>query len=494
MADVYFWQVGVVCSLAMERSLPHQKFLQNQHSQHVNKKGISDSKNKTNIKKKSSIWGDESYDPGTVGAIVTIFYRGGHKNMMETLDLVIENQNHRRALVATLTLLKKTYRETSQMIGNEMLLLRHVWKDLDLSQPNMANEREFATICHKLQWDPPETKDFKAFCKEIREERKKSGSQSPKFKHSLSAQECMRLLQSMKLKRQGGTSPTLDAWKACFGNVNSVNASTILTKFLHGPQKEQTTCDIDDAMDLIAAMNATELGESGSSQGKLSKLQFEEFLRSEWNDLYDPEKRIAVECDDQEPLDRPISHYWINSSQSTFWMASQEPKDTSNNALVASVQAYALALEKGAKSIDLRCCDGPVPSTSDDPFIPMVGVSETKSIISFHSVTMVILRYIKSNPNTFPICINIENYCSMPFQVQMAKTLKTVFGNHLFIPTSIHRSKQLPSPDELLGLVLVNLKRGSYDGADRITKDNFQKTSGVWTVQETGGSDIYAEM
>lgn len=161
--------------------------------------------------------------------------------------------------------------------------------------------------------------------------------------------------------------------------------------------------------------------------------------------------------------------------------------------MVASVESIAIALENGVKSIDLCCVDGPKPSTPADPLIPMVGTADLNSKISFYSVTMVVLRYLKGNPSTYPICINIENKCSAAFQVEMAETLKKVFGSHLFVPTSIHRSKELPSPDELTGLVMVNLKRPPSDD-DETAKEKYQGTSGVWTIEETGGADVYAEM
>lgn len=294
-ADIHFWQIGVVASHAIEQSLPHQKHLHHHASQQATK--LDDVKGEEVIissKSKKSELGDTWYDPSTVGAIVTIFHRTVHS--VETLDLFIENQDHRRALIATLALLHRTYEETSQLIGNEALLLRYIWKDMELSLENMVHEREFHNICHRLQLDPPDNKEYRAFCKEIHEERKKDGTHIAKFKYSLSSGECMRLLRCMKLKRNGGTTPALDAWKACFGNANSVNAMTVLTKFLHGPQKEQSICDIGDAEDLIATMNATDLGEMDQPKSKdsLTKRQFEEFLRSELNDIYDPQRRVLL--------------------------------------------------------------------------------------------------------------------------------------------------------------------------------------------------------
>jgi phosphatidylinositol phospholipase C delta len=500
IADIHFWQVGVVASRALEQSLPYQTKLH--HTPESDAEQVPQPKSKKNLS--PAAVAATSYDPKIEGSIVTIFHHSCHGfGTLETLDLVIENPDHRRALVATLALLKKTYQETSQMTGNETLALRYIWKDMDLSLGcNMVTEREFTTICHRLQMEPPDSREYKDFCKTVREELKtESFVKTPaKYKHALSPENCMHFLQLLKMKRQAGPSPAMEAWKVCFGKANTVNDQTLLDKFLHGPQKEHLSCDILDARDIIGGMNAVEIcGEKTRpllARSTLTKAQFEEFLRSELNDIYDPLMKIAPD-NEQEPLDRPISQYWINSSNNTFLMMSQDKvmginDGTDRPCIVSSVEAYAKALESGARSIELCCIDGPMPLSPVDPFIPMVGAMDHASTITFQSVIMVIRRFLKANERTYPISINIENHCTKPFQVQMAKLLKTVFGNTLFIPTSIHRSKQLPSPDELIGMVIVNLKKPPNDDHDDVGGGK-NPSSEIWSVQQNG-SDVYAEM
>ncbi|KAL3914759.1 MAG: hypothetical protein SGILL_005969 [Bacillariaceae sp.] len=507
IADIHFWQVGVVASRTFEQSLPYQKHLHHTPTttgDDMEQSSPKPPKSKKNLSQAQTA--ATAYDPKIEGSLITIFHHAGHGfGTLETLDLAIENPDHRRALVATLALLKKTYQETSMLTGNETLALRYIWKDMEFTLGcNMVTEREFTTICQRMQLEPPDSREYKDFCKMTREELKaESFVKTPaKYKQALSPMNCMRFLHVLKTKRQGGSSPAIDAWKLCFGKVNTVKDVTLLTKFLHGPQKEQSTCAIEDARDIIGAMNATELGDQNPrpllARSTLTKAQFDEFLRSELNDIYDPLMKVKPDVN-EEPLDRPISHYWINSSNNTFLMKSQERVMGINDGkdrpcIVSSVEAYAMALENGAKSIELVCQDGPTPASASDLFIPMVGALDQDSTITFQSVIMVVRRFLKTDEGNFPICINIENHCTKPYQVQMAKLLNGVVGNLPFIPSSIHRSKQLPSPDELLGLVVVNLKRPpSLDDENGKGNHKHAHASEIWSVPKSE-DDVYGEM
>ena len=420
-------------------------------------------------------------DPDLVASAVTIFHIDSNTGQMASLDFFIENQDHRRAVVATLALMRYTYAEASQLIGNEVLLFRYVLKDMDLSKNEddalVMNEVEFLALCRRLNFTRKSSagKVFQELCKHYNS---KISGKTAKTKNKLPVHDCLQLVQTLK----GKTNPSVEAWRACFGKVKSVDAPTVLTKFLHGPQQEETICDLQDARDLINVMNATELGSGTSRRGTgssinnnpvLTPLQFEDFLRSEWNDIYDPEKRVI---DNQRLLNKPLSHYWINSSFLTSATSDGTP----------SVESYHKALLRGCKSIDLHCWDGAVLPNGDHVAIvvPPVGtgkesnnkesgkdnskdnnspggLSSLKNKVTFQSVLLVVQKYLRDNRNSFPIMLNLVNNCSWRFQKAMAKSMKEVFGKHLFVPTTSDRKKELPSPEDLRGMIVVNAVRPS---------------------------------
>lgn len=386
-------------------------------------------------------------DPARVASTVTIFHIDPRTGRMDSLDFFIENQDHRRAVVATLALMKYTYDEVSQLVGNEILLYRYIIKDMNLgtNENGMTemNESEFLTLCRRLNFCVPNIgKKFRDF--------NKQHEGTGNSKNKLPIHECLQLVQLLK----GQDNPSVAAWRACFGTATCVNALTVLTKFLHGPQQEEQKCDIQDARDLVNVMNATELGEvlSNRKGSLLTQWQFQELLRSEWNDIYCPEKRVI---DNQRRLNKPLSHYWVNSSFRTSSMSDGTP----------SIHSYTMALLRGCKSIDLNCWDGIfLPSGECVPvIIPRNEKPETsfsvKNKLTFRSVVLVVRKYLLENRKTYPIMFNLENNCSEPFQKSMVRTMRELFGKHLFVPRSSDRKKELPSPESLRGMIVVNVRK-----------------------------------
>jgi hypothetical protein len=503
VADILDWHSGVVATRAMEE---YCLLLATKDSKSSSSKNVHHKDNRDHSGGGGG--GDSGSNDNTsavvalcIPSIVSIFYRNAATGKRASLDLLIDNPDHRRAVVATLDLVARTYRDVTPLIGNETLLMRYIWKDIDINNDNKVNEREFLSLCHRHHFYAPDdaAKQFRSFCKDHHV-----------IRNELSYSDCMHLLQLLK-----GRTVAMDAWKTLFGSTaTTVDAKTLMTTFLHGPQKESKTCDLQDAIDLITTMNATELDnyhivDGGSTNNNnthstrtsssklLSRPQFEEFLRSRLNDAYDPSKRLPP----TRPLIKPISHYWINASYNTYLLgASSSDRDPSSSASSStsdfessSIEAYTHALARGCRYIELDCWDG--PTLPDGECVPMIyhqcpgfssRIGKSKrggskrslgrddavdddsqqqqrgsTKITFRSVIFVIVNYLKANPTTYPIILSLENHCSRPYQKAMAKLMKNTFGSRLFIPASVHRTKELPSPEELVGMIVVKGKKPS---------------------------------
>ena len=395
VADIAYWTVGVAGSQVLETFL--------------------DKKQKEEFKRN----------------LITIYH--AEYVGRRSLNLLVENPGHKMALIAALTLMKQVYDEYQIWVSREVLLLRYIWYDIDMDKNSMVSEQEFVKICERINFYIKDvTKQFRQFLKKNNVTGKE-----------LTYHECMRLLQSLK----ANGDVTAFVWKSLFGDKDEVNAKTFYSKFLAGSQGEPGV-SIQNAEDLIASVNAMEMDKAAApkSSTKLSKARFAELLRSEWNDAFDPEQQKSP----RKPLTRPITEYWINASHNTYLTGDQVQSKS-------SVEAYMLAMLRGCKCLELDCWDG---KQKRGEYLPVVYHGHTvTSKIKFRDIILVVNNYLQANPNSYPIILSLENHCSRPYQQAMAKNMKDIFGPRLFIPSSAQRAKDLPTPEECQGMVIIKGKR-----------------------------------
>jgi hypothetical protein len=236
--------------------------------------------------------------PKLVPFIVTIFHQEnfGKKH----LNLVIENPTHRMGLVAALQVMKSTYEEAQQWVSRSVLLTRYIWYDVDKDGNQLISKDEFAGICERINFHVKDPNDVhKAFLQ-------KKGLQ----KAELSYGECMELIEELE-----STGVADSIWKRVFGDVAVLSAKQIL-EFLQNVQGERDN-DLYDAKDLIAILNHLEMAPAHALVdigSKLDKFRFSEYLHSPLNDAYDPDHQKLP----NRKLNKPLSHYWINSSHNTY--------------------------------------------------------------------------------------------------------------------------------------------------------------------------------
>ena len=361
-------------------------------------------------------------------AILTIYHHG-----QQSLDLLIEDDNLRQDLINVLLKIQTTYLEVERWVSNDALLLRYIWYDVDVDGSGMISSKEFSKICARVNiYLKDSDRIFSKFLKD----------QKIVDRKEISYGECMALLQSIKPQMPG-----MQLWDTLFGATKkTVTAKALWTKFLKKTQGETDTT-LDDAEALLKSLKTLELDEGSdpASASSLSKPKFVAFLHSEFNDAYDP---ITQEL--AGPLNKPMSHYWINTSHNTYLTGDQIQSKS-------SVEAYAKSLLRGCKCLELDCWDG---EKKGKDFIPVVFHGHTlTSKIEFRNIILVVKNYVEGHPDTYPIILSLENHCSQPFQQAMANAMKEIIGEKLYIPTKKQASGDLPSPESLRGMVVIKGKR-----------------------------------
>ena len=177
----------------------------------------------------------------------------------------------------------------------------------------------------------------------------------------------------------------------------------------------------------------------GSGDGlAMSEAAFARFLTSAANAVIPKEPQDYV-------LDRPMNEYYISSSHNTYLLGRQV-------AGISSVEGYISALMRGCRCVEIDCWDGP-----DGQPVVMHGHTWTTRI-SFLEVIKTINKYafVKSR---FPLWISLEVRCSLSTQAIMAKIMIDVFGDKLVREPLDPSSESLPSPSELVGRILIKVKK-----------------------------------
>ncbi len=405
----------------------------------------------------------ERLDPTKV---VSIF----HGNLQTTTDFILEDDEDRGALVNSIQIIIDAYHRasTKPKITREALLLRYAWDDVDWGRSYFLDLAAFLRLLRRINVYVKREKAttmYRDYCSELHPALQKRhtlgqlmrrgstrlglrGSKGHRDHSGISFDECIGLLHRIKSEQNGGKQVRDLIFDQLFGKGReSVAVEDFVQSFLIDRQGNHNAT-IDEAKNIIRDYGRSEDGES------IDRISFGEYLFSSDNDLFDP----ARQSFDESVLNESLSAYWISSSHNTYLTGDQIQSKS-------SLEAYAVALHRGCKCLELDCHD----STTG---VAVYHHYTATSAIMFSDIIVVVKNYILANPNTLPIILSLDNNCSTPFQEMMAAILKTELDEMLYYPKST--LDRLPSPKDLTGKVILKGRRisGKDEGLSETTKSS----------------------
>ncbi|XP_076000183.1 1-phosphatidylinositol 4,5-bisphosphate phosphodiesterase delta-3-A-like [Genypterus blacodes] len=229
--------------------------------------------------------------------------------------------------------------------------------------------------------------------------------------------------------------PELDSVFRHYSSNGCVLSTAELRDFL-GDQGEDAS--LLHAQNLILTY---ELNDWAQKNQFMTQNGFTWYMLSLENDVFNPDHARVY-----QDMNRPLTHYFISSSHNTYLT-----KDQVRGA--SSTEPYIRALNQGCRCVELDCWDG-------DKGEPVIYHGHTlTSKVPFKEVIETIGQYaFKASP--YPITLSLENHCSVEQQAVMAKHLRTILGSKLLTkPLSDQPLKDLPSPEELKGRILIKGKK-----------------------------------
>ncbi|XP_042296110.1 1-phosphatidylinositol 4,5-bisphosphate phosphodiesterase beta-3 isoform X1 [Sceloporus undulatus] len=194
-------------------------------------------------------------------------------------------------------------------------------------------------------------------------------------------------------------------------------------------------------------INKYEPNQQFQQRDQMSMEGFGRYLGGEENAIVPPEK-----LDLSDDMTQPLSSYFINSSHNTYLTAGQL---TGNS----SVEMYRQVLLSGCRCIELDCWKG--RPQDEEPFITH-GFTMTTEIPFKEVIEAIAESAFKASP--FPVILSFENHVdSAKQQAKMAEYCRNIFGDALLIDPfekyPLQPGIALPSPQELLGRILVKNKK-----------------------------------
>uniref|UniRef100_A0A8C7N5Q8 Phosphoinositide phospholipase C n=1 Tax=Oncorhynchus kisutch TaxID=8019 RepID=A0A8C7N5Q8_ONCKI len=215
--------------------------------------------------------------------------------------------------------------------------------------------------------------------------------------------------------------------------------------------------------------------ESNASQlerDQISLMGFSKYLGGEENTIVPPERLDII-----DDMNQPLSHYFINSSHNTYLTVGQLTG-------LSSVEMYRQVLLTGCRCIELDCWKG--RPQDEEPYITH-GFTMTTEIPFKEVIEAIAESAFKTSP--YPVILSFENHVdSAKQQAKMAEYCRTIFGDALLIDPlekyPLIPVQPLPSPQELLGKILIKNKKKHHHRAS--SGGNMRRRTGEIDALEQG--------
>ncbi|KAM7387292.1 hypothetical protein PAMA_009761 [Pampus argenteus] len=341
----------------------------------------------------------------------TVVFKGARKS----LDLLCSCEEEAQRWVRGLRTLKE---RVANMTQKEKLdhWIRGYLRRADQNQDGKMSYDEVKTLLHMINIDLSEQ-----YARSLFKRSDRSGD--GRLDHTEIEEFCRELMRR----------PELDAVFRHYSSNGCVLSTAELRDFL-GDQGEDAS--LNHAQSLILTY---ELNDWAQKNQFMTQNGFTMYMLSLENDVLNHNSVY-------QDMSHPLAHYFISSSHNTYLT-----KDQVTSA--SSTEPYIRALCQGCRCVELDCWDG-------DKGEPVIYHGHTlTSKVPFKEVIETIDQYaFKKSP--YPIILSLENHCSVEQQAVMAKHLRTILGSKLLTkPLSVQPQKDLPSPEELKGRILLKGKK-----------------------------------
>ncbi|XP_056099516.1 1-phosphatidylinositol 4,5-bisphosphate phosphodiesterase beta-3 isoform X2 [Rhinichthys klamathensis goyatoka] len=226
--------------------------------------------------------------------------------------------------------------------------------------------------------------------------------------------------------------------------INRRQRDSRLNEVLYPPLKRDQVRQI---------MEKFETNVSQLERDQISLMAFAKYLGGDENSVV-PSERLDI-IDD---MNQPLSHYFINSSHNTYLTVGQLTG-------LSSVEMYRQVLLTGCRCIELDCWKGRPPD--EEPIITH-GFTMTTEIPFKEVIEAIAESAFKTSQ--YPLILSFENHVdSAKQQAKMAEYCRSMFGDALLIDPldkyPLEPGQQLPSPQELMGKILIKNKKKHHHRA-----------------------------
>ncbi|XP_028275467.1 1-phosphatidylinositol 4,5-bisphosphate phosphodiesterase eta-1 isoform X2 [Parambassis ranga] len=368
---------------------------------------------------------DGSFDPACCFTV----YHGNH---MESLDLVTSNAEEARTWITGLRYLMAGISDEDSLAKRQRThdqWMKQTFEEADKNGDGLLNIDEVYQLLHKLNVNLPRRK-----VKQMFQEADTDDQQG-----TLTYEEFSVFYKMMSLRRD------LFLLMMAYSDRKDHLTAEELGNFLRNEQK-LTNVTSDYIAEII---DKFEVSDENKQTGVMGIEGFTNFMRSPTCDIFNP-----LHNEVNQDMEQPLCNYFIASSHNTYLTGDQLLSHSKTD-------MYAWVLQSGCRCVEVDCWDGPDGE-------PMVQHGYTlTSKIPFKSVLETINKYAFIN-NQYPVILSVENHCSIQQQKKIAQYLREVFADKLDVGDALTReSKTLPSPQSLLGKILIKGKRlPAYLSAD----------------------------